>query len=92
MDWQAVFNVIAGAALTAVGWFCKTVYTAVKSLEVDLSAHKVKSAEMYITRAAVEKLEDSHRESLARLERKLDDGFNRIFDKLDTKADRKAGA
>ena len=77
MDAQAWWNVLGGGAMAALGWFCKTIYGAVRKLESDLNDHKVKVAEDYAPKSA-----------LQRIEEKIDAGFDRIYSKLDAKADK----
>lgn len=69
MDVQTIINVGLGLAGTALGWFAKTIYGAVKALETDLSDHKVLVARDYATNNA-----------LLRMEAKID----KIVDKLST--------
>lgn len=77
MDWQSLFNFFGGAALLAVGWFCKTIYDAIKALEKDLSQHRIESAKTYVEKTAIE-----------RLEQRMEAWFSRMYDKIDGKADR----
>ncbi len=62
MEPQHVINVIFGGGMAAVGWFAKTIYTAVKSLETDLAHHKVEVARDYATNTDIrdinQKLDD----------------------------------
>lgn len=73
MDFQHVVNVVVGGAVAALGWFARTIFSAVKELERDLSSHKVEVAKTYATNS-----------DLSRIDDKLD----RILDKLNAKADR----
>jgi len=68
VDPQTLLNLTFGAALTALGWFARTVYTAIKSLETDLSNHKVEVAKNYVTSV-----------DLARIEDKLDRALDRLY-------------
>jgi cell division protein FtsB len=81
MDFQSAINLLGGAALTAIGWFARTVYDDVKQLRQDHEAHRREVAKEYLPRddfnAAIEKLSSEMRE-----------GFNRLFDRLDEKADK----
>jgi hypothetical protein len=68
MDPQTLLNLTFGAALATLGWFARTVYAAIKSLEVDLSNHKVEVAKNYVTAG-----------DLARIEDKLDRALDRLY-------------
>lgn len=73
MEFQALWNTLIPAAIAVGGWVMKSIYEAIKSLEGDLSEHKIESAKTYSTKT-----------DIARIEDKLD----RVLDKLDRKADR----
>ena len=73
MDPHVIWNGILTVVMGAGGWVLKTIYDALKSLERDLSAHKIEVARDYVTN-----------EDLSRIENKLD----RVLDKLERKADR----
>lgn len=73
MDGQVLWSTILSGALAVGGWVMKSIYEAIKSLEGDLSEHKIESAKTYSTKT-----------DIARIEDKLD----RVLDKLDRKADR----
>lgn len=73
MEFQPLWNTLLAAGLGACGWIARTIYAAVKALELDLAAHKVEVAKTYATNSDMTRIED-----------KLD----RILDKLDRKADK----
>lgn len=77
MDLQMLFNFVGGAGLLVGGWFCRTVYDAVRQLERELAQHKIDVAKSYVTN-----------EELRRIEKKIDDGFQRMYDALSDKADK----
>jgi hypothetical protein len=68
VDPQLILNVAFSAAFATIGWFGRTIYSAIKSLETDLSNHKVEVAKNYVT--AVD---------LARIEDKLDRALDRLY-------------
>ena len=72
-----MFNFIGGAILVAVGWWCKEIWNSVKSLKEDIRAIEVDLPKHYVSKADIE----------SRLD-KIDATLERIFDKLENKADK----
>jgi molybdenum cofactor biosynthesis enzyme len=77
MDWQVLFNLIGGALLTAVGWWCREIWDSVKALKKDLQTMEVDLPKTYVSKIEIN----------ARFD-KIDATLERIFDKLDAKADK----
>jgi len=77
MDWQAAFNTIFGIMASAFGWFAKTMFDAVRDLKDDLSNLREEIARDRVHR-------DDFREAI----REIRAGLERIYDKLDAKADK----
>ena len=77
MDWQQIINLCGGAVLCAIGWWCREIWDSVKSLKNSLQDLEVDLAKNYATKQDIN----------ARLD-KIDDVLERIFDKLDGKADK----
>lgn len=77
MDWQNVINLIGGALLTAVGWWCREIWDSVKRLKEDIQKIEVDLPTNYVRKVDID----------ARLD-KIDNVLERIFDKLDEKADK----
>jgi hypothetical protein len=77
MEFQPMFNFIGGAILVAVGWWCKEIWNSVKSLKEDIRAIEVDLPKHYVSKADIE----------SRLD-KIDATLERIFDKLENKADK----
>jgi hypothetical protein len=81
MDLQTAINLLGGGALAAIGWFARTVYDDVKKLRADHEEHRVEVAKDYPTKVdfkdAIDKITDEMRA-----------GFNRLFDRMDDKADK----
>lgn len=88
MDWQSLFNFVAGAGLLAMGWFCNTVYSAVKTLEKDLADHRVEDARVFNTRDAAHDMRNEFAVQVTAMRNDLTNGLQRIYDKLDGKADK----
>ena len=72
-----MFNFIGGAILVAVGWWCKEIWDSVKALKEDIKAIEIDLPKNYVSRAHIE----------SRLD-KIDTTLERIFDRLEHKADK----
>jgi cell fate (sporulation/competence/biofilm development) regulator YmcA (YheA/YmcA/DUF963 family) len=77
MDSQLLFNLVLGGGFTVLGWFARELWTAVKELKSDLSKLREELPKSYVTK-------DDYREDL----REVKDMLNKIFDRLDNKADK----
>ena len=77
MEMQHFINLLGGAALSVLGWFARQLWDAVKELRADLHTLEVNLPENYVKRSDLDK----------RMER-IEDMFQRIYDKLDAKADK----
>lgn len=77
MDWQTLINIGAGSVLAVIGWFARELWEAVNAMKKDLHRLEVKIAKDYTT----------HSDMNARFD-KLEGILERIFDKIDTKADK----
>lgn len=77
MDTQSIFNLAGGACVAAGGWFAREIWGAVKELRKDLHAIEIDLPKHYVQR-------DDLNKRMAHIE----DMFQRIYDKLDGKADK----
>lgn len=77
MEPQLLFNLVLGGGFTVLGWFARELWTAVKELKSDLSKLREELPKLYVTK-------DDYREDL----REVKDMLNKIFDRLDNKADK----
>jgi len=77
MDSQLLFNLVLGGGFTILGWFARELWTAVKELKSDLSKLREELPKSYVTK-------DDYREDM----REVKDMLNKIFDRLDNKADK----
>jgi hypothetical protein len=77
MDTQSLINLAGGAALTALGWFAREVWGAVSELRRDLHQIEVDMPKEYVQKIDLDK----------RMQH-IEDMFQRIYDKLDAKADK----
>lgn len=77
MDMQTAINLIGGAILAVIGWFARRLYEATESLRRDIHQIEVDLPKHYVSR------EDWH-DSL----RKIESMLEKIFDRLEGKADK----
>ena len=77
MDGQIIFNLIGSAVLVGIGWWCREIWDSVKDLKNDIRDIEVNLPTNYVRKSEIE----------ARLDR-IDQVLERIFDKLDEKADK----
>lgn len=77
MEFQNIFNLVGGAILVAIGWWCKEIWDSVKSLKEDIKDIEVSLPTSYVRKEDIN----------SRLD-KIDNVLERIFDKLDEKADK----
>ena len=74
---QSTVNIALSAALAAIGWFARQLWEAVKTLKDDLHRMEADLPKSYVLKADLDKRME-HIETM----------FQRIYDKLDGKADR----
>lgn len=77
MEMQAIMNMVFILAVGVGGWFAREVWGAVKELRTDLHAIETNLPKEYVLRVDMDKRMD-HIEAM----------FQRIYDKLDGKADK----
>ena len=77
MDTQTLLNWMAGAAFGVGGWFARQLWDASQDLRKDLHQLEIDLPKEYVQKVDLDK----------RMER-IEDLFQRIFDKIETKADR----
>jgi hypothetical protein len=77
MEMQNFINLLGGAALSVLGWFARQLWDAMKELRSDLHVLEVNLPENYAKRDDLNKRMDH-----------IEDMFQRIYDKLDAKADK----
>jgi chaperonin cofactor prefoldin len=74
---QAIINLIIGAILSVLGWFARQLWDAVQELKQDVKQIEVDLPTHYVRKEDLE----------SRLDR-IEASLNRIFEKLDHKADK----
>lgn len=77
MDTQTIINVGLGVVLSIVGWLARELWGAVQELRRDLHDIEVDLPKTYVPRVDLD----------SRMKH-IEDMFQRIYDKLDGKADR----
>ena len=80
-SWQHLFNVIGGAALAAVGWFCREIWDSLKALREDVHRIEINLPESYIKRSEIESRLDKID---ARFD-KLDAHVTKLFERIEQK-------
>ena len=77
MDYQSTINLAAGVAIAVVGLLARVLWGAVKELRRDISNMQANLPKEYVLKVDLDK-RMSH----------IEDMFQRIYDKLDGKADK----
>ena len=77
MDWQNVINIGIGSLLAIGGWFARQLWDAVQKLKSDMSRLELSISDNYVKK-------DDWTDGIKELKEML----GKIFDKLDSKADR----
>jgi hypothetical protein len=77
MDWQYLFNMVAGAGMLGVGWWCRQIWDSVQNLKKDVQSIEVALPTNYVRKVDLDAKFD-----------KLESTLQRILDKLDQKADK----
>lgn len=77
MDTQSIINLAGGAVLTVIGWFARSLYEAVNDLRRDIHEIEVDIPKRYVAK-------DDFNITMKHIE----DMFQRIYDKIDAKADK----
>jgi hypothetical protein len=74
---QEIINLLIGSVLAVLGWFARQLWDAVQSLKDDMKQLEVDLPTHYVRKDELEQKLD-----------KLEVMLNRIFEKLDSKADK----
>ncbi len=83
MDWQILLNLVAGAILTVIGWWCRQIWDSVQVLKND-----VKQIEIDLPTSYVKK--DEIKDRFDRIEVLLDKLYEKVEQKVD-RHDRRTG-
>ena len=77
MNDQSIINLIMGTALAVIGWFARQLWDAVQDLKKDMKEIEIDLPTHYVRKDEIEQRFN-----------KIEDMLNRIFEKLDNKADK----
>jgi hypothetical protein len=77
MELQNIIDISLGVAMAVIGWFAREMWGAVKELKSDLSKLREDLPKSYVVK-------DDYREDI----RELKEIMNKVFDRLDNKADK----
>lgn len=78
---QEMINLLAGVGFSALGWFARILWVAVRDLEKDLAKLREELPRTYLPKTEA-------REAIADLTKEMRENFNRLFSLLDQKADK----
>lgn len=79
--WQNIINIVGGALLAGIGWFCREIWDSLKVLREDVHRIEINLPESYVKRAEIE----------AKLDKidmrfdKLDAHITKLFERLESK-------
>jgi len=77
MDTQSLINLAGGIILAGIGWWARMIWESVQKLKDDLHEIEVELPKTYVSKNDLDK----------RMQH-IEDMFQRIYDKLDGKADK----
>lgn len=77
MQDQTIINLIVGVVLSVLGWFARQLWDAVQDLKNDMKEIEIDLPTHYV-----------RKDELEQRFNKIEDMLNRIFEKLDNKADK----
>jgi hypothetical protein len=77
MEFQSLFNILAGASLTVIGWFARQLWDATQKLKEDLTELELNISEKYVKKSEI----------AARFD-KIESILERLFTKLESKQDK----
>lgn len=81
MDLETAFKLIVSIGLSGLGWFAREIWMAMKELRADLHRIEVDLPKVYVAK-------DEFADAMKDLKHDLKEGFTRLYDKLDGKADK----
>lgn len=81
MPSQDLINLIAGVGFSALGWFARVLWVAVRDLEKDLSKLREEMPRTYLPKHEA-------RELISDLTSEMRNNFNRLFELIDKKVDK----
>jgi hypothetical protein len=79
--WQNIINIVGGALLAGIGWFCREIWDSVKALREDVHRIEINLPESYIKRSEIE----SRLDKIDMRFEKLDAHITKLFERLESK-------
>ena len=80
-SWQHLINVVGGACLAAVGWFCREIWDSVKLLREDVHRIEINLPESYIKRSEI----GVRLDKIDQRFEKLDAHITKLFERIEQK-------
>lgn len=77
MDLEALFKLVVGVGIGGLGWFARQLWDAVNKLREDIRSLEVDQAKNYVAKS-----------DFTAAMREIKQGLDKIYDKLDGKADK----
>jgi len=84
MDWQHLINLGSGTLLAIGGWFARQLWDSVKDLRTEIAELRLHVSDAYVKKSEVETLRGEMDKRFDRLEQMI----ARLYDKIDSKADK----
>ena len=78
---QEMINLLAGVGFSALGWFARVLWVAVRDLEKDLARLREDLPRIYLPKSEA-------REAINDLAHEMRENFKRLFEMLDRKVDK----
>jgi hypothetical protein len=79
--WQNIINIVGGAILAGMGWFCREIWDSVKALREDVHRIEINLPESYIKRSEIE----TRLDKIDMRFEKLDAHITKLFERLEQK-------
>ncbi len=94
-EYQSIINLVIGAGFGVGGWFARQVWDGMKELRRDIKSLEVSLPTVYVNKSDFQlymqrqdaETHKNHSEVMTKLD-SIDGKFNRVYDKLDSKADK----
>lgn len=94
-DYQSIINFLLGMGMAVGGWFARQVWEGMKELRSDIKSLEVSMPTTYVNKSEFQMYTQRHDaesnrqhiEVMAKLDT-MDSKFNRVYDKLEAKADK----
>lgn len=84
MDFQIIFNLVAGLIVGVGGWFARQLWDSVKELKNDVASILLHMSEHYVKKSEVEGFRNDMDKRFDRIEVLLD----KLYGKMDNKVDK----